>query len=226
MKRGMYFAPIILVDLNKPWEKVLPMGTCVRFTAKAIVSSSTFKFHDSGIYYIKKGCIRLSSIGLNGQEKVMLYMGKGTLFNEIPMLQYTYDYIFTAMEPTEAAFWPKKRLTTEFIKEYPDLLFNLLESMSKKTQGFYSQLSKTHTIGTFANVCRVLYSMALYNQSGGRIVPRLTQQEFAAFLGVHRSSLHKALFRLREEGVIGHYSRNELTIHDLDSLLAYAEGNC
>lgn len=223
MYRSMHFAPIILVDLNKPWERVLSEGTHVAFEAKNIVSCATSDSDNAGMYYIKKGCIRLSNIGFDGQEKIMLYMGKGTLFNEVPMLQYATGYIFTATEYTESVFWPKKRITTVFIKEHPDLLLNLLESMSRKSKEFYSQLSSIRNMDTFTNVCRILCSMHLYNQRNGKIVPRLTQQEFAAFLGVHRSSLHKALFRLQKEGIIGHYSRTEFDVYDLKRLFAYAE---
>ncbi len=218
------FQPIILVDLNTPWEKVLDQGRPLSFAARTIISASSFGEFASGMYYIKKGHVRLSSIAANGQEKMMFYMGHGTFFNEIPMLQAETDYLFTCMDATDAIFFPKKRITEDFIRRYPELMLNLLESMSRKTRSFYAQLGGLRAYDTFANVCRILYSMHLYNRSGGRIAPRLTQQEFAAFLGVHRSSLHKALFRLQNEGVIGRYSRAELEIHDLERLLAYAEG--
>lgn len=224
MPEASGFQPIILVDLNTPWEKVLDQGRPVGFAAKTIISALSFEEFTSGMYYIKKEHVRLSNIASNGQEKMMFYMGRGTFFNEIPMLQSGTDYLFTCMDATDAIFFPKKRITEDFIRRYPELMLNLLDSMSRKSRSFYSQLGGLRAYDTFANVCRILYSMHLFHKSGGRIVPRLTQQEFAAFLGVHRSSLHKALFRLQSEGVIGRYSRSELDIHDLERLRAYAEG--
>lgn len=217
------YAPIILTNLNTPWEKVLHLGTPVSFKAKTIISEKSGHTGDAGLYYIKRGRIKLSHIAPNGQEKIMIYMGKGMLFSEIPMLLLFNDALFTAMEPTDAVFWPRKRLTTEFIRQYPEILLNLLESVSKKSQIFYTQLCTLHSSGTFANVCRALYSMYLYNREGQKIVPHLTQQELAALLGVHRSSLHKALFRLQGENIIGDYNRKELPIYNEKRLKEYAE---
>ena len=224
MPEASGFKPIILTDLNTPWEKVLDQGTPVSFARRTIISARAFGESASGMYYIKKGHVRLSNIAANGQEKMMFYMGRGTLFNEIPMLQAETDYLFTCMEETDAIFFPKKRITEDFIRRHPELMLNLLESMSRKSRSFYTQLSGLRAYDTFANVCRMLYSMYLHNKSGGKVVPRLTQQEFAAFLGVHRSSLHKALSRLQNEGVVGRYSRKELEVRDPDRLLAYTEG--
>jgi CRP-like cAMP-binding protein len=77
------------------------------------------------------------------------------------------------------------------------------------------------TFTAFGNLCRALYSMHLHQKKKDRIVPRLAQQELAAFLGVHRSSLHKAMTRLRAEGIIGAYSKSSLEIRDIDRLEGY-----
>lgn len=217
------YAPTILTDLNTPWEQVFHLGTPVSFKAKTILSARTADIEKAGLFYIKRGRIKLSHIAPNGQEKIMIYMGKGMLFNEIPMLLPFSDALFTVMEPTDAVFFPKKRLTLDFIKQYPHVILNMLESVSKKSQIFYTQLCTLRSFGTFANVCRALYSMHLYNREGQKIVPRLTQQELAALLGVHRSSLHKALFRLQSEGIIGTYSRKELPLYNEKVLKEYAE---
>lgn len=218
------FQPTLLTDLNTPWEKILDQGTAIRFARKTIISARSFGESASGMYYIRKGRVRLSSIAANGQEKMMFYMGRGTFFNEIPMLQAESDCLFTCVEDTDAVFFPKKRITEDFIRRNPDLMLNLMESMSRKSRSFYDQLSGLRAYDTFTNVCRIIYSMYLFNKDGGKIVPHLSQQEFAAFLGVHRSSLHKALHRLQGEGVIGRYGRKELELHDAQRLLAYAEG--
>lgn len=218
------FQPIILMDLNTEWEAVFSLGTPVNFTAKTIISASSYPAAVSGLYYIRRGRVRLSHIASNGQEKVMLYMGKGVLFNEIPMLHVGEDYLFTCMEQTDTVFWPKKRINADFIRQYPELMLNLLESMSSKSRGFYNQLCGLRSFDAFVNVCRTLYSMYQHNKVDGVIVPRLTQQEIAAFLGVHRSSLHKALVRLKDEGVISAYNRKELEVYNPDKLFEYANG--
>lgn len=225
MQQKSVFFPLILTDLNLVWSQVLHLGTPVSFPARTFISSSGVSGREScnGMYFIKRGRVRLSSLSMSGQEKVMLYMSKNVLFNEIPMLVYSYDYVFTCMEHTEAVFWPKRFLDEKLAREKPELIFNLLESLSRKSQSFYVQLSAQRNYSTFGNVCRTLYSMHLFNRVKGAIVPQLTQQEVAAFLGIHRSSLHKALTRLKDEGVIGQYSRKQLSVFDENRLLAYCE---
>lgn len=221
--------PIIMTGLNTPWEKAFPEGTAMTFRPKFIISDHNSNIYNSGIYYIKRGSVKLSNISSAGQERILLYMGKGCVFNEVPMLQFSSDCIFTCLEQTDVIFWNKKMLSSEFIRKYPELISNLMFSMSKKSQSFYSQLCVARSCDSFVNVCRALYSMYLFNREKGAVVPRLTQHDLAAFLGIHRSSLHKALNRLKEEGIIGHYSRMNLPIHDVGRLKCYVntiEGVC
>ena len=212
------FFPIILTDLNSPWEKVLNLGTPRSFPAKSIITVSDHGMSEIGMYYIRSGRVRLSSLTFDGTERIVLYMGKGTLFNELPMLILSSDHMFTCMEKTETVFLRKKNINEDFIKKNPELMLNLLISMGKKSKTFYSQFCNLRTLDTFSNVCHALYSMYLFNKINDLIVPRLTQQELASFLGVHRSSLHKALTRLKQEGIIGDYHRRKLIVFDEERL--------
>ncbi|SBV91071.1 conserved hypothetical protein [uncultured delta proteobacterium] len=219
---SLSYVPIIMTDLNTPWEKVVHLGVPVTFPPKSIISR-----HDAekapGMYLIRRGGVRLSNISLSGADKVLFYLGRGTLFNEVPMLQYAGSGTFTSMEHTEAVFWPRKRINEEFIREYPDLILNLLESISRKMRAFYFQLCSQQQYDGFVNVCRALYSMHLFNRAGEDITPGLTRLELASYLGLHRSSLHKAMARLRDEGIIGEYSKKKLRLLDADRLKEYAE---
>lgn len=216
------FMPVILSRLNAPWEKALPYGTPISFPTKSFIAGFGASERASGLYFIKRGRVCLSNLDASGRERVMLYMGRQMLFNEIPMFLCTTTYSFTCMEPTDTVFFPRKILTAEFIKEYPELFLNLLESMSSKSQSFYSRLSSLRTRGAFANTCGALYSMHLHNRGGGGVVPVLSKQELAAYLGLHRSSLHKALSRLQSEKVIGEYRRSSLAVHSAEQLYDYA----
>jgi len=218
------FQPVIFMDLNSPWEKVLSLGIPRSFSAKMIVPARPRGDAGAGMYYIRRGCIRLSSITPNGREKIMLYMARGMIFNDILMFHVNNTHLFTCMEATDTVFIPQKRITVDFIQEHPELIMNLIESVTNKSISFYVQLFRLRAFDTFTNVCRVLYSMHLFSRSNGNIVPRLSQQELAAFLGVHRSSLHKDLFRLKEEGIIGSYHRKNLAVYSPERLLAYSEG--
>lgn len=219
------FAPLILTNLNTPWERVLALGTPLSFPTKKIIPTVSSNTSQDGMYYITRGRVRLSHIAPNGSEKVLFHMGKGMLFNEIPMFIAVQNAIFTAVEPTKAYFWPRHLLSLSFTKEYPDLINNLLQSLSRKASNFHIQLCAQGLFTSFVNVCRALYSMHLYQRKGEAITPHLTQHELAAMLGVHRSSLHKALTRLKDENVIASYNKKELIVTNLEALLYYALGD-
>ena len=219
------FAPIILSNLNTPWERVFSLGTPISFSPKKIVLTRENNASLDRLYYITRGRIRLSHIAPNGSEKVLFHMSRGMLFNEIPMFIYVQNALFTAVEETDAYYWTRDTLSLAFIKEYPDLINNLLQSLSTKASNFHMQLCSQGLFTSFINVCRALYSMHLYQRRGDKVSPHLTQHELAAMLGVHRSSLHKALTRLKDEYVIASYSKKELVITNLGALLNYALGN-
>ena len=218
--RAAPLSPIILMNLNTPWERVLHLGRPVAFTPKQWIC---FDQDDDylGFYYIREGRIRLSYISSTGHEKVLFYIGRGSLFHDVPAVVKS-DCVFTCMEPTSAVYFAKRVISLAFAREYPDLMLNWVESTARKSSNFYNQLCGSGLFDAFTNVCRTLYSMVLYNRENDKVVPHLTSQELAALLGIHRGSLHKALARLREEGVIASYSRHELVVCDHKKLEAYA----
>ncbi len=217
------YSPVVLTDLNLPWERVLHLGVPVTFVPRQVITVSAATA-SSGFYYIRKGRVRLSYIAPNGQEKVLFYLGKGTLFAEIPIMVISADCIFTCMDEVAAVLFKKKEVTSlQFAKEHPELMLNWIESSCIKSGNFFNQLCNSGLFDAFGNVCRLLYSMALHSPDPRRLVPQLSQQELASMLGIHRGSLHKALTRLKKENVIGDYSKRELRIYDLDLLKYYAE---
>ncbi len=217
------YRPVILINLNTAWEKMLHLGVPVSFVPRQIISAEV-DGATQGFYYVRRGRVRLSYIASNGQEKVLFYVGKGTLFHDVPAIVKSTSCIFTCMDATSAVFFNKKMLSHKFISEHPEIITNWVESIAEKSTNFFHQLCGFGLLDSFANVCRLLYSMALYNREGDKIVPYLSKQECAALLGIHRASLHKALTRLQKEEIIGKYSRHELEILDMDKLESYGHG--
>ena len=225
MQHKVEFLPLFYNNFNTPWEQVLHLGISKTFPAKTIITRPARTAYQEGMYYIKRGLIRLSQLTATGEEHDMLYMGHGMLFNEIPMFRADSNHLFTCLKETDTVFLPKSLLTKQFVQQHPELMLNLLESLVNKASCFYTKLYTVNNLDTFTSVCRTLYSMHLYNQHQDKItVPGLTQQELASFLSIHRSSLHKVLIRLKNEGIIGNYSKKELNILRPEVLYTYTLG--
>ena len=212
------FAPIILYDLNTEWEKIFPLGAPVSLHSKQIACDTNY----NGFYYVISGLVRLSILSENGEEKILLYIGDGCLFNENPAIVNLGASIFTCMEPTKTIMFSKSIMTEQFIQNHPDLILNLFESSKKKIGAMATMLFHAKVNNTFSNTCKTLCSMLEHQQKNNMVVPRLSQQELASLLGVHRTSLHQVLKRLQDEGIIGKYRRSELQIIDKERLYRYA----
>ncbi len=218
-----FFNPVIIKDCNLPWQRVVHLGSRVIFPQGAIVGGNIYE-GAACFYLILKGMVRLSYPAASGQEKVLFYVGKNSFFNDMPAIMGLQTCIFTCLERVEAIRFETAEVRSDaFAAKYPDLINNWLESAGVKCTLLFAQLSSSGVYSTFANVCRLLYTMSLHNRENGKIVPYLTQQDFASMLNIHRGSLHKVFSRLREEGVIGNYSRKELVIYNLEKLREYTE---
>lgn len=91
-------------------------------------------------------------------------MDEGCIFNEIPVLTVSSDYMFTCLENTETVSWTRQQVTEDFLRDYPDLILNLTETMAYKMKNFFMQLCTMSSYNSFVNVCRVLYSMHIYQR--------------------------------------------------------------
>ena len=223
MENTASFLPIILTELNRPWEKVINLGTTMAFPSKSVVAGGGGLFDGTGMFYIRKGLVRLSHVTQGGAEHILLYLAEGMLFNEIPMLHPGYPYLFTSLETLEAVYFPHTIFTVDFCAAYPDLARNLIKSLGKKGSSLYALLASSRARHSFASACYALLRLFYFSSnSEGGMVPRLSQQELATFLGMHRSSLHLALVRLQQEGIIGRYHKKGCMIHNPDKLLMYA----
>ena len=62
--------------------------------------------------------------------------------------------------------------------------------------------------------------------AAGRVsAPTLTQQELAALLGIHRTTLTRILCRLKALNIIEKYTKNDLHILDMEALDRLARGD-
>ncbi|MDR2123415.1 MAG: Crp/Fnr family transcriptional regulator [Desulfovibrio sp.] len=222
MSTHIRFYPIVLQDLNKPWEQMLHTGYNVSFPAGSVITGVGRSREDNRIFFIRQGRVCLSHIAANGEERILMYLGRNCMFEETPTQHDGMDCIFTCVKELRAVSWPAKILNANFAALHPELVLNLLCSLSRKTRIFSGRLCELHAFDALGLVCRALYSMYLHRDEGKSPVPNLTQLELAAYLGIHRSSLHLVMSKLREDGIIGAYSKSRVEILDPDRLLACA----
>lgn len=206
---------IQLSSTNMPWREVLHLGTRCIFPKHHCEPGEKIR----GFYFIAKGRVRLTYLGDTGKEKCALYMEKNCIFNEIPALSSTTVCAsFFCIEEVEAWRFNAKLLTdTAFISKYPHLISNLLQSIAVKSGIFFSQSSEKNFSNSMHKLCIIL--MELYAN------PQLclSQSEVAALLGIHLTTVARHIRTLRNQGVIGRFTKTAFEVLDIESLRLLAE---
>lgn len=204
--------------LHEPWREILHMGTHMVLTR----SQYTYALPMDCFYFIDKGRVRLTYTSAQGQEHVVMFFGKGCIFNETHVLVHGSDAgvaAFRVLEKTEVYRFSGKLLhDREFISKYPHLYENMLTGTAIK---FSNMFMITYLIkhGTpLARVCRLLRQMFLSHNSTGRFPLDMTQLELASVLDIHRVSLFRCLQQLKELGVILSFSRHEIQLGNMETL--------
>ncbi len=178
-------------------------------------------------YYILSGTVRLAYVGANGEERTILYAGAGTLMNVPTIIAGDIkNTVVTCTERVEAAIFDAGLLTDRaFAAARPDLLLNLIHSLCIHLVIHSQHLGDASLVGTMGHVCRVFQEMSQKYGGRPRFSPDMTQQELAALLGIHRTTLTRILCRLKALNIIEKYTKNDLHILDMEALDRLARGD-
>lgn len=210
-----------LRDQNTDWEEVLHLA--VRSEAKkgAIIPS----IKNNGFYYIKKGCVRLERLFASGDGQIALFFEKGSFFAEITSILYPNNTpedtstFFHVQEDSILYKFPSYLLKDkDFIQDYPHLITSILHSVAHKS-ALLLRNGTTNVMHTpEERICRTL--LYLSSQAQGALVfkPKMTQAELGMALGIPRSTLCRALARLRMKGILGSFTPSKVEILDFKAL--------
>lgn len=199
--------------VNNVWAKLLPDAKRRIFARGSVLDVArdiTIQGHP-GFYYIVSGLIRLSYIGLAGEERTILYAGPGVLLNVPTLLANdSDDTLATCVETTEIAIFDAALLhDVEFARNNPELMLNLVHTLCSHLVIHSQRLADAALENTISRLCRIIRELAPGRTSAN---PNITQQELALLLGIHRATLTRSLSRLRRMGVIGKFTKKELEV--------------
>ena len=212
-------------DLNTPWEQVLHLASRRVFPKRH--TNDVSNTESPYFYYILSGTVRLAYVGANGEERTILYAGAGTLMNVPTIIAGDIkNTVVTCTERVEAAIFDAGLLTDRaFAAAHPDLLLNLIHSLCIHLVIHSQHLGDASLVGTMGHVCRVFQEMSQKYGGRPRFSPDMTQQELAALLGIHRTTLTRILCRLKALNIIEKYTKNDLHILDMEALDRLARGD-
>ncbi|MFV0423716.1 Crp/Fnr family transcriptional regulator [Oleidesulfovibrio sp.] len=202
---------------NKEWMEILDRSVLSKLPKGYELTSIS----PSDFYLLVSGSLKVSCLAEDGHERVVMIIGAGTLFGEIAHLHLSdlHQHSLRTLEECEVARFPMSLLEDDdFYRTHPHLIKSLVHSLGLKAGAFFAQLFDSGLVEVDGRVCRWLYQ--LWRKQGKKRVlnPGLSQGDAAAMLGIHRSSLCRVVHSLREQGIIGKFSKKTLEIFQPEGL--------
>ena len=191
-----------------PWEQVLHLGSKKQFVSNCVILESGELVKE--LYYLQKGTVKFVSINAQGEEKIIWYITAGNVFGEVPFVDgVKSDSYFVTEEDCVVYTFNKQTVMEDILPNHPDIMKNLLYTMSKKVRILTGQINDLSLSTPKMRVYKMLYHLFSTNNNKGLCI---SQQELASLLGIHRVTLNQILTGLKKQGVIQHDSRKRRII--------------
>ena len=198
-------APLDLLR-GVPYFRPLPPPELLRLQSRAIHQQYTrgrliILEHDPcpGIYLIESGRVKLFRTSSDGREQVLMLVGPGGAFNDVPVFDGGPNAAAAAaMERTSLYLIPSEHVIAA-MKANPDAALAAAKEFAGQLRilaGLVEDLSFRHVTS------RVAKLLLEYAEQPGRPGPRLTQQDIAAMVGSVREVVGRSLAALEREGAI------------------------
>lgn len=204
------------------FTRFLPIFEKYPHTALTVKKGECLKKPDTRFYYndlILSGMARLSVLHASGEDRVVGYWGRGSMYPIITTQQdFFLEYAITLEALTDVSVL---RYTTDAIrlimKDVPEIAYEMIDHYCKFTNLFLYFVT-TQAFEPLTNrVCNIL---TLYYQHFHDLEVPITQADLASLAGAKRESVVKVLRELRTEGLI-ETSSGRIRIRDIESMNAY-----
>lgn len=176
-----------------------------------------------GVYFVKKGYVKLSSVSREGKELTLVIYKEGEFF---PVVWTFYGgdrgsiYSFEAITDTEISRAPRDAFL-EYITPNFDLLWNVAKEIITR---FQSSLQRMEFLA-FGNASSKLASILLIcskdfgveRPNGTEIQIPLTHKDIANLVGVTRETVSLELKKFDRKSIIG-YNKKLIVIKDRKAL--------
>lgn len=204
-----------------PWQQVLHMGRRVELTRDQTLFGKG-KMAD-GLFFNQKGVLRLNSVDEEGRQAILLYVTENNILGDAAMLNGMPVFaFFTAVEDCTLYFFDKNTVFEKILPNHPELNRNLLEYLAFKIGVLLHHHCEILNTDVRGKVCRLLFDICRYSGLKQSFTPKISLQEMATALGLHRATFSKIINELKKESIIATPARKEIEILDIKALARYA----
>lgn len=170
-------------------------------------------------YYLMSGRVKQYDISYQGVEVVVnsfkpnAFFPMSNIMNNVP-----HDYFFEAENECEVRIAPAGDVIA-FVREHPDVLYDLLSRVYRGTDGLLGRL--VHLMSGTARH-RVLYELMLECRRFGQasadgVILGISETDLAARAGLARETVNREMHKLKAEGLV-RLERAQIIVLDAERL--------
>lgn len=176
----------------------------------------------SGIYYISSGYVKMNSISKNGSVLTLNIFKPGSFFPMMWALGEVDNAFFYQTMTNIEAYRVSKEKVLKFIKEDPEVLYNLTKRIFIGMEGLLSNLQHLLYGNSYDRVVSAVLISAKrfgkgFKNNSVLIDLRLTHQDIANLAGISRETASIALGKLKNNKIIT-YTNRKIIVRNLKNL--------
>ncbi len=183
--------------------------------------------HDSGLFLILEGRVRVYLTTPVGKEVTLDLLGGGTVLwvRRFEALRANDAVHVQAVEPSVLAFMGREDLD-RFVLAKPEVGLRMMDLLAERlgqSNERMAEIAHKEVLYRMAGqVLRLLEDEGLVDREGYRLPAAYTHEELGTMIGANRVAVTRALGRLQEEGAV-ELRRRIIHVRDRESLRGIAE---
>ena len=203
----------LLISISKPKD--------YRAGALIYVQGEEYKPY---FYLIEQGKVKISLLGRDGSEKILVIQEKNTIFGyAVAFDGHAYFYTATAMEDTKVRIIHKKDFI-DLIEKHPSVSLLIMSAFARVTRMLVLQIEDFSFLDAEKRVAHMIYKLAYEvgqkTPKGLLIAKKVTQEDVASLTGLSRVSVSLALNHLEDLDIL-RKKRNVIEVFDIQKLKAF-----
>ena len=173
------------------------------------------------IFYLKSGLVKHYAISKKGDELVLNIYTPVAFF---PMTwainQSPNHYYWEAVSDVEVWKAPADEVVT-FVKENPDVLFDLLSRVYRGTDGLITRMAYLMSGSAYTRLITELIIHAKRfgkkEENGMLVTIEIAEKDLATRAGMTRETISREMKNLKDKGLVS-FQKNLLIVHNIDKL--------
>ncbi len=156
-----------------------------------------------GLYFVKKGKVKVAKTGLNGKEQIVRLARDGEIIGHRGFgAGHFYQISAVALEDTDLCNFTTDTLN-EMLHKIPSLTFDLMSFYAEELNRSETKVKKFAQMTVREKVIdALLYINRKFGQSKGFLNIQLSRKEIADFAGTNDEQVIRVISALKKEGLI------------------------